>query len=71
MDTTRWTFPAPHGLLMPGTTLFIYETGIRIGLARVVSNTDDAMVVDIEFTEAPRLGALTYATIADAAGLAE
>jgi hypothetical protein len=71
MDETRWAFPAPDGLLMPGTALFVYETGVRIGLGKVVSNTDDAMLVDIEFTEPPRLGCLTYATVADAAGLGD
>lgn len=69
MESTPWIFPLPDDMLKPKTKLFIYESCIKIGLGTVIGNGDGGMLVDIEFTDHPRLGVLQYATVAEAAGL--
>lgn len=72
-EGTLWEFPAPAfgGLLDIGEKLFIYESGVRIGLGRVLGQNDSKMLVKIEFTVAPRLNVLYYGTLREAAGLEE
>jgi hypothetical protein len=71
MERDLWEFPAPpfDGLLDLGTLLFIYESGVRIGIGKVIGNSDDSMLVEIEFTDRPRINILYYGMISDAAGL--
>lgn len=66
-----WEFPSPPygGLLAIGEKLFIFESGVRIGIGKVVAQNDDRMLVLIEFTEQPRFGPLYYGTLREAAGL--
>lgn len=71
LEHRLWEFPAPPhgGLLDIGAKLFIYESGVRIGLGKVLAVNDDAMLVEVEFTEEPRINILYYGLISDAAGL--
>lgn len=71
LDRNLYELPAPLTGPLPDKDekVFIYETGMRIGIATVIGIRDDAILVDIEFTDMPRLGHLYYVTIANAAGL--
>lgn len=66
-----WEFCTPPygGLLDIGTKLFIFETGVRIGIGTLVAHNDDAMLVLIQFTQEPRLSNLYYGLISEAAGM--
>lgn len=54
---TLWVFDTPtqDGLLDIGTKLFLFETGIRIGIGTVIAQRDDQMLVACEFTTMPKL----------------
>jgi len=53
---TLWVFETPsQGLLDIGAKLFLFETGIRIGIGTVIAQRDDEMLVACEFTTMPRL----------------
>lgn len=69
MDPVTWRFESPDGMLDINTPLFIYEHGLKVGIGRVIRCDDTWIYVNIEFTAEPRHGFLTYATVADAAGL--
>lgn len=66
-----------QGLLDIGAMLFIYESGMKIGLGRLIAQNDDLMIVDVSFTDQPRLvdetgrHFMTYGLISDAAGLGD